>query len=141
MGQGVDRRVRIIAELLGKYESLAPGDSHATDNNGNHRKIDTEEYLTIDELAEMVNLSPAHLRALFSRDLQTTPKRFAKQLRMANAAALVEEDPRLTISQIVELVRGGDESHFQREFKKTFGMTLGEFRRLHIQQSKEVQAK
>lgn len=139
MGQGVDRRVRIIAELLRKYESLAPGDSHATGNNGNHREIDTEECLTIDELAEQVRLSPAHLRALFSRDLKVTPNQFVKLLKIRNAIELAEEEPRLTISEIVERVRGGDESHFQRDFKKAFGITFGEFRRLCLQQSEKGQ--
>jgi AraC-like DNA-binding protein len=133
MDQDVDRRVRIIAELLRERESMPPSDPHIANN---HQDFDTEEYLSIDELAEQVNLSPAHLRALFSRDLKMTPRRFAKLLKMANAIILVE-DPSMTISKIVERVRGGDESHFQRDFKKTFGKTLGEFRRLRLQQSEK----
>jgi AraC-like DNA-binding protein len=99
------------------------------------QEADTGEYLTIDDLAERVGLPPVHLRALFNRDLKMTPKRFAKLLKIGNAIELAEEDPRLTISQIVERVRGGDESHFQRDFKKIFGKTFGEFRRRHLQQS------
>jgi AraC-like DNA-binding protein len=135
MDQDVDRRVRIIAELLRKRELLPPSDPHTTNN---HHEFDTEDYLPIDELADRVNLSPDHLRALFSRDLKMTPRRFAKLLKMVNAIILVE-NPRMTISKIVERVRGGDESHFQRDFKKTFGKPLGEFRRLHLQQSEKGQ--
>ena len=134
MSKDVDRRVRIVAELLRERESLSPSNSHKTDN---HQEADTEQLLT-DELAERVSLSPVHLRALFRRDLKTTPKRFAKRLKMENAIKLAE-DPRLTISRIVELVRGGDGSRFQRDFKKTFGKTLGEFRKLRLQKSEELQ--
>jgi AraC-like DNA-binding protein len=136
MSKGVDRRVRIVAELLRERESLSPSISHNIDNP---QEADTEELLT-DELAERVSLSPVHLRALFRRDLKTTPNRFAKRLKMENAIKLAE-DPRLTISRIVELVRGGSESHFQQDFKKAFGMTLGEFRKLRLQQSEEAQEK
>ncbi len=132
----VDRRVRIVAELLRKRESLPHINSQIIDDP---LEDDAEEHLT-DKLAERVGLSPVHLRALFRRDLKTTPKRFAKRLKMENAIKLAE-DPRLTISEIVERVRGCDESWFQRDFKKTFGMTLGEFRKLRLQQSEEVQEK
>ena len=132
----VDRRVRIVAELLRKRESLPHDNSHTIDDP---LEADAEECLT-DKLAERVGLSSVHLRALFRRDLKTTPKRFAKRLKMENAIKLAE-DPRLTISQIVELVRGGDGSRFQRDFKKTFGMTLGEFRKLRRHQSEEAQEK
>jgi AraC-like DNA-binding protein len=136
MNKDIDRRVRIVAELLRERESLSLSHSHSIDNP---QEADTEEYLT-DELAERVSLSPVHLRALFRRDLKTTPKRLAKRLKMENAIKLAE-DPRLTISQIVELVRGGDESRFQRDFKKTFGSPLGEFRKLRHQQSEEAKEK
>jgi AraC-like DNA-binding protein len=133
MSKDVDRRVRIVAELLRERESLSASNSHNMDHP---QEADTEEHLT-DELAERVGLSPVHLRALFRRDLKTTPKRLAKRLKMENAIKLAE-DPRLTISEIVERIRGGDGSRFQRDFKKTFGKTLGEFRKL---QSEEAQDK
>jgi len=132
----VDRRVRIVAELLRERESLPHDNSHTIDDP---LAADAEKHLT-DKLAERISLSPVHLRALFRRDLKTTPKRFAKRLKMENAIKLAE-DPRMTISRIVELVRGGDESRFQRDFKKTFGMTLGEFRKLRRHQSEEAQEK
>ena len=61
--------------------------------------------------------------------------RITKLLRMWNAIRLAEEDPGLPISKIVERVRGGDESHFQRDFKKAFGVTFGEFRRCRSEES------
>jgi len=128
----------MVAELLRERESLPPpGNSHTVDNR---QEADTEEYLPIDELAERVHLSPVHLCALFKRDLKMTPRRFAKLLKLENAIKLAE-NPSLTIGRIVELVRGGDEGRFQRDFKKTFGMTFGEFRKLRLQQSEEVQEK
>jgi AraC-like DNA-binding protein len=133
----MDRRVRIVAELLRKQESIASRNSHTVDSLP---EADPEEHLT-DKLAEQVGLSPVHLRALFRRDLKTTPMRFVKQLKMENAIKLAKEDPSLTISRIVELVRGGNESRFQQDFKKAFGKPLGEFRKLRLQQSGEGQEK
>lgn len=134
----MDRRVRIIAELLHKQESLPPPSNLYT--NGNRDEEDVKEILTIDKLARREKLSPGYLRALFKRDMKMTPDQFAKQLKMENAKKLAENST-LTVDQIVENVRGGDSSHFQREFKKTFGKTLGDFRRLRIQQMEEEQAK
>jgi hypothetical protein len=48
MSKGVDRRVRIVAELLRERASLSPSNSHNTDNP---QEADTEEILT-DELVE-----------------------------------------------------------------------------------------
>lgn len=42
MSKDVDRRVRIVAELLRGRESLSPSNSHNTDNP---QETDTEEYL------------------------------------------------------------------------------------------------
>jgi AraC-like DNA-binding protein len=132
MNQDIDRRVRIVAELLRNQESLRIDNSPAIDNR---LWANPDEYLTIDELAERVGISPLHLRDLFRRDMKMTVRQFTKLLRMWNAIRLAEEDPSLPISKIVERVRGGDESHFQREFKKAFGVTFGEFRRRRSEES------
>jgi AraC-like DNA-binding protein len=133
MNQDIDRRVRIIAELLRKQESLPIDNSHAIDNR---LWANPDEYLTIDDLAERVGISPVHLRDLFRRGMKMTIRQFTKLLRMWNAIRLAEEDPGLPISKIVERVRGGDESHFQRDFKKAFGVTFGEFRRCQSEESR-----
>ncbi len=92
----------------------------------------------MDELARRVKLSPVRLRALFKRDLKTTPDQFVIQLKMENAIKLARDSP-LTNERIVEIVGGGDVSHFQRRFKKAFGKTLGDYRRLDLQEPDEEQ--
>src|SRR5262245_17290588 len=130
MSRCVDRRVQIVADLLRKWESSpSPGELNAADSRNEEN---VEEILTTAKLAERVKLSRAHLCDLFRRDLKTTPKQLAKRVKMENAIWLAE-DTNLPIERIVELVEGGDPSHFQRDVKKTFGTTLGEFRSLQIQ--------
>ncbi|MGH9833776.1 MAG: helix-turn-helix domain-containing protein [Blastocatellia bacterium] len=130
----MDRRVRVAVELLRKQESLPPPGNSQTTNNGYEQ--DVRESLTIDELARRVKLSPAYFRTLFRRDMKTTPSRYVKQLKIENAIKLAEET-NLAITRIVEIVGGVDASHFQREVKKATGKTLGEFRKLRLQQAEE----
>ncbi len=68
--------------------------------------------------------------------MKTTPSRYVKQLKIENAIKLAEQTD-LPITRIVEIVGGVDASHFQREVKKATGKTLGEFRKLRLQQAEE----
>lgn len=129
MSGSVDRRVQIVIELLRKQESLPPSNLHT---NGSYHEKDSKE-ISMDELTRLVKLSVGQLYALFNRDVGIPPMRYVRLLKMENAIKLAENTS-LTIERIVEIVGGGDVSHFQRDVKKTFGKTLGEFRRLRLQQ-------
>jgi AraC-like DNA-binding protein len=79
------------------------------------------------KLAEMVNLSPSRLHQLFKEETGMPPARFLRRLRMEGARELLETT-HLSVKQVMAGVGVTDESHFVRDFKKTFGLTPARYR-------------
>ena len=73
-------------------------------------------------LAESVNLSPSRLHQLFKRETGVPPARYLRLLRMRRARGLLETT-HLSVKQVMARVGVTDESHFVRDFKKTYGLT------------------
>jgi transcriptional regulator GlxA family with amidase domain len=73
--------------------------------------------LSIDELARAVNLSPAHLRRLFQRELGRSPARMWRELRLDHARHLLQTSF-LTVKEVMAAAGWNDPSHFSREFKR-----------------------
>ncbi|HKG14784.1 MAG TPA: helix-turn-helix transcriptional regulator, partial [Pyrinomonadaceae bacterium] len=73
-------------------------------------------------LAESVNLSPSRLHQLFKRETGVPPARYIRLLRMQRARELLETT-HLSVKQVMARVGVTDESHFVRDFKKTYGLT------------------
>lgn len=78
-------------------------------------------------LAEAVNLSPSRLHQLFKRETGMPPARYLRLLRMQSARALLETT-HLSVKQVMARVGVTDESHFVRDFKKTYGHTPARYR-------------
>ena len=79
-------------------------------------------------LAELVNLSPSRLHQLFKEETGVPPARYLRRLRMQRARELLETT-HLSVKQVMAGVGLTDESHFVRDFKKTFGLTPAGYRR------------
>ena len=79
-----------------------------------HREI------TLTELAHTVNLSVWRLCHLFRSDVGMSPIKYLKLLRMEKAKHLLETSF-LSVKEITYQVGINDDSHFVRDFKKTFG--------------------
>lgn len=77
---------------------------------------------TLSKLARAVSISASRLRHLFKEEVGMTPTQFLKDLRMRAARELMQTSS-LSIKQVMMNVGVNDESHFLRDFKKTFGMT------------------
>jgi AraC family transcriptional regulator of arabinose operon len=78
-------------------------------------------------LSKRVNLSPARLRQLFTKDVGLSPIRYLKSLRMKRAAQLLRSSF-LSIKEIAFETGSGDTSHFVRGFKVRYGLTPSQFR-------------
>jgi len=76
--------------------------------------------LSVDELARAVNLSPAHLRRLFQRQLGRSPARVSRDLRLDRARHLLQTSF-LTVKQVMAETGWNDPSHFSRDFKRRYG--------------------
>jgi transcriptional regulator GlxA family with amidase domain len=78
-------------------------------------------------LAEHVNLSPSRLQQVFKEETGLPPARYLRLLRMQRAKELLETSY-LSVKQVMARVGVADESHFVRDFKKTYGLTPARYR-------------
>ena len=74
------------------------------------------------KLAALVNLSPSRFHQLFKEETGEPPARYLRRLRMRRARELLETT-HLSVKQVMAGVGLADESHFVRDFKKTYGLT------------------
>lgn len=81
----------------------------------------------LSELASSVNLSLSRLHHLFKAEVGTTPGHFLHSLRMERAEELLKFTF-LPVKQILVRVGMNDRSHFERDFKKIYGLTPMQYR-------------
>jgi transcriptional regulator GlxA family with amidase domain len=86
-----------------------------------HREI------SLSELAASVNLSLSRLHHLFKAEVGTTPAHYLHSLRMERAEELLKFTL-LTVKQILVRVGMNDRSHFDRDFKRIYGLTPMQYR-------------
>lgn len=89
--------------------------------DGSHQK------LSVDCLAHAVGLSTSRFQHLFKAETGESPAQYLHRFRMEQARVLLETS-RLTIEQILLHTGMKDRSHFEREFKKCYGLTPTQYR-------------
>ena len=128
------------------YNYIALGkedDSNDVDNVGekekeadDNRDNDIREYkeqekdfedLSLDELAQSVNLSVWRLAHIFAADVGKSPMQYLRELRLERAKHLLETSF-LSIKEITHQVGMKDCSHFVRDFKKAYGAAPTHYR-------------
>ncbi len=105
----MDRRVQIVINLM---------------------KEDLSRGLLMDDVARWLNISPSRLRYLFKVETGQSPSHYLKYLRMQKAKVLVESTF-LNVKQIMYELGINDESHFVRDFKRTYGVTITQYRHVY----------
>ena len=88
---------------------------------------DPSRTFSLGEMAEAVNLSPPYFCYLFKSITGVPPAKYLKSLRLQQAATLLTTTF-LSVKEIVRRVGCTDDSHFVRDFKRTYGMTPSEYR-------------
>jgi transcriptional regulator GlxA family with amidase domain len=78
--------------------------------------------LSLEVMAQSVNLSSSRFRHLFKKEMGTTPAQYLKALRMRRAKELVETTF-LNIKQIMSSIGMRDKRHFAKDFERTYGVT------------------
>jgi transcriptional regulator GlxA family with amidase domain len=86
--------------------------------------------LSSDELARSVNLSTSRFRHIFKAEVGTSPARYLRTLRLERAREMVKTSL-LSVKQIMASTGITDRSHFDREFKKAYGLTPVQYRAAH----------
>ena len=93
-------------------------------------KADLRRELSVGELARSVSLSRSRFQHLFKAETGTTPASYLRSLRLEHAKRLLETSL-LNVKQVMRSAGIGDKSHFEREFKKAYGVTPTEYRAAH----------
>lgn len=83
--------------------------------------------LSLDALARSVRLSSWHLCHLFKKEVGVSPLQHLRSLRMRRAGALLATTF-LTVKEIMHRVGVRDQSHFAKDFKRTYGLSPTEYR-------------
>jgi transcriptional regulator GlxA family with amidase domain len=102
----VDRRVQIVITLM---------------ENHLHRD------LSLEEMAQSVNLSASRFRHLFKAEVGVSPVRHLRLLRMQRAREMVETTF-LSMKEIMSMVGVSDKRHFAEDFKRAYGLTPAKYR-------------
>ena len=99
------------------------------------------EELSLAGLAQSVNLSVWRLSHIFRSEVGMPPIQYLKALRIERARYLLETSF-LSVKEIAHIVGLNDESHFVRDFKKTYGVPPTSYRtafnRQHLNESDDA---
>ena len=119
----------VIARLMGRQPS-----EDAAENPDwrlrvllSHIESHLESPLDAGELAEVAGLSESRLRAVFKRQMGTSPKQYIRQRRVALAQRLLA-DPDLSLKEIARKTGFADEFHFSKSFRAIDGIPPSSYR-------------
>ncbi len=84
------------------------------------------ENVSLEDLAQIANLSPFHFNRVFSEQMGMPPHAFQTQLRVIRAKALLREG--WSVSQVASQTGFFDQSHLNRNFKRLAVVTPGKYR-------------
>jgi AraC family transcriptional regulator len=88
------------------------------------------EDISIEGLAELVELSPSHFAHVFKETTGMTPLQFVTRQRITRAQQLIRETSRSLIDVGLE-VGYTSPSHFAQVFRREIGLTPSDYRRQH----------
>lgn len=89
------------------------------------------EKVSLDELAQEVNLSPKYLSDLFHRETGQTILTYIQKQKIREAKFLLRHTDN-SLSEVSQLLNFSSQSYFTAVFRKTTGMTPRQYRTLHI---------
>jgi len=91
-------------------------------------RSDPERWWSVEEMAELCNLTVPRFRRHFHNLTGTNPKEFCEQLKLRRAAEMLTSG-KAGLKKIAHSLGYTDEYHFARRFKHFFGMSPGRYRR------------
>ena len=96
-----------------------------------------DRQLSLNEIAQSINVSPWHLCRLFKIGTGTSVNQYLLGLRMQKAKELLETTC-LRVKEIMYQVGIRDESHFARTFKKLYSVSPSQYRALYRAQPSAI---
>src|SRR5215203_5031443 len=82
-------------------------------------------------MAHHVQLSPSRLRHIFKTETAVTLTQYLKSMRMRQAKKIMGTSC-LAVKEVMIRVGLSDKSHFERDFKKAFGLTPAQYKTLCV---------
>lgn len=90
-----------------------------------------DESVTLDQMAQKVDLSPQHLNKLFRNTYGISPYSYLIRLRIQKSKETLIKQQQANIKTVAKEAGFLDVSHFTATFRKTVGLTPDQFRKLH----------
>ena len=115
----IDFALRMDSEVKSNYQLRAVC-SYIHQHLGDHE-------LSLNQMAELVSLSPAYLSSLFSKNMNCTVGQYITECRIGRAKELLA-DPCCKLYEVAEKVGYEDPKYFSKTFKKIVGMSPKEYR-------------
>ena len=84
------------------------------------------EKLSVPLVAQMVDVSPSYLTALFHKNLQISPGEYIRRIKLQESKQMIR-DGSLNFTEIAAALQYSTVHHFSRQFKEKFGITPTEY--------------
>lgn len=95
------------------------------------------EMITLDSLAQTLNVSPHHLSHVFSQETNFSLFSYITSVRMENAKKLLMKGDKFVL-EVAEAVGYNSESYFNKVFKKYFNHTPSHYQGANLKKEKKV---
>jgi len=119
-----------LADALRNKISISIPEADYIDDICNYMKKHYTEYITLDTLSELTHMNKHYITRKFKERLGIPPISYLIQIRMDNAKRLLIETD-ITVKNIAENCGYTDPVFFNYYFKKLFGITPVEYRKLY----------
>lgn len=90
-----------------------------------------QEDISLDEVANAINLSPTYFSRLFSNEMNMTYIEYLTMIRIEESKKYLV-DTKQSISDIALRMGFSDQSYFSKVFKKVEGITPGKYRKMYL---------
>lgn len=84
------------------------------------------EKLSVPKVAQMVDISPSYMTALFHNNLQISPGEYIRRIKLQESKQMIREG-NLNFTEIAAALQYSTVHHFSRQFKEKFGITPSEY--------------
>jgi AraC-like DNA-binding protein len=133
-GKIMDPRVHEVMQMLRKQAlTLSPSSSDAATGESENKE---EQNMSLEEMAFKVNLSESRMRALFKSKVGLSPTQYVIRRKMKEAAKRLRNSYK-RVTRVAMDLGFESNSYFVRAFKKVYGMTPTQYRKLHQRPSEE----
>ncbi|TFB32349.1 AraC family transcriptional regulator [Pseudomonas sp. F01002] len=107
-------------------EPVSTAEQHAVQKIKRKLEDEFDQHLSLEELAQLVNLDPLYLIRVFKKSVGVSPHSYQIQKRIAQVQKLLRTGSSLAEASFA--CGFFDQSHMTRAFKKVVGITPGSFR-------------